>query len=209
MHAESGAAVRGLDRHGVAADHALRHQIERRRRAHALERIARDEHALRPGSHAVVLTGDLAVLRQRGVERVFVPRAMAHARGRPDERNAQKLEEALDGAVLAVLAVQRVVHHVGPLAAQRGHELRVGVERHHAMPRLLERSADVLAAFQGELTLERGSSHQNRYLHVELLLRRKETIPCFSSRSSPGETAASSPSACPARAGGTKELPLR
>ncbi len=160
VHAQRAAAVGRLDRHGIAAGNTLGHQVERGGRTHFLEGVSGQEHALRPGGDAV-LAGQVAVFRQAGMQRILVVRAVADACGRADERNAQELQQALDGAVLAVLSVKRAVHHVGLLAAQRRHQLAVRVERHHLVAGLFQRVAHALSAFQRELALERRATHQN------------------------------------------------
>ena len=82
-------------------------------------------------------------------------------RRRADERDVEEFEQALNGAILAVLAVQGAVAHVGTLAAQRGNEVARGIERHHLVADLFKRRAHVFAAGQGELALKRGAAHQH------------------------------------------------
>ena len=106
VNAQGAAAMGRLPRADrIPADDAVGHHIERRGRAHALESIARQVDALGPG-RAALLAGQVAVLRQRRVQGVLVPSAMADARRRAHERDAEELQQTLDGAVLAVLAVQ-------------------------------------------------------------------------------------------------------
>ena len=168
MHAHRRAAVRRLHCHRITAVNALLHQIERRRSAHVLEGVARDADALRPrGDRRLV--DELAICLHRRMQRVLVLSATAHERVGADIGDAQKLEQALDRTVLAVLAVKRAVAHVGALATQRGHQLARRVERDDLVPGFLERSAHVLAASQRKLSLERGSAHQNRNFETHVV----------------------------------------
>ena len=160
VHAHRRSAMRRLHRHGIASVNALFHQVKRRRCTHILEGVARDADALRPRSDRR-LVGELAIRLHRRMQRVLVLRATAHKRVGPDIGDAQKLEQALDGAVFAVLAVKRAVAYIGALAAQRRHQLARRVERNDLVPGFLERSAHVLAAGQRKLSLKRGSAHQN------------------------------------------------
>ena len=168
VHAHRGPAVRRLHRHGIAAVNAFLHQVERRRGTHVLEGVARDADALRPRGHRR-LVGELAIRLHRRMQRVLVLGATAYERVGADIGDAQKLEQALDGTILAVLAVKRAVAHVGALAAQRGHQLARRVERDDLMPGFLERSTHVLAASQRKLSLERGSAHQNRNFETHVV----------------------------------------
>ena len=59
-----------------------------------------------------------------------------------------------------MLAVQRVVNDIGLLAAQRGNELLVGIERDRPMARLFERLADILTADERKLAFERVATHE-------------------------------------------------
>ena len=167
VHAHRRTAVSRLHRHGIAAVNALLHQIERRRGTHILEGISRDADALRPRGDRRLI-GELAICLHRRVQRVLVLSTTAHERIGADVGDAQKLEQTLDGTVLAVLAVKRAVTHVGALAAQRGHQLARRVERNDLMPGFLERGAYVLAASQRKLSLERGSAHQNRNFETHI-----------------------------------------
>ena len=168
VHAHRGPAVRRLHCHGIAAMNAFLHQIERRRGTHVLESVTRDANALRPrGDRRFV--GELAICLHRRMQRVLVLGATAHERVGADIGDAQKLEQALDGTILAVLAVKRAVAHVGAFAAQRGHQLARRVERDDLVPGFLERSAHVLAASQRKLSFERGSAHQNRNFETHVV----------------------------------------
>ena len=168
VHTHRRSAVRRLHRHRIAAVNAFLHQVERRRSTHVLEGVARDADALRPrGDRRLV--GELAIRLHRRMQRVLILSATAHERVRADIGDAQKLEQALDGTVLAVLAVKRAVAHVGALAAQRGHQLARRVERDDLVPGFLERRAHVLAASQRKLSFERGSAHQNRNFETHVV----------------------------------------
>ena len=168
VHAQGAAAVGRLHANWIPADDAVGHHIERRGRTHALESIARQVDTLGPG-RAALLASPVAVLRQRRVQGVLVPSAMADARRRAHERDAEELQQALDGAVLAVLAVQGVVHHIGPLAAQRGNQIGVGVQGHHLVAGLFQRLAHHLAGGQRHLALEGLASHEHCNFHTRLL----------------------------------------
>ena len=168
VHAHRGPAVRRLHRHRIAAVNAFLYQVERRRGTHVLESVTRNADALRPRGYRR-LVGELAIRLHRRMQRVLVLSATAHERVGADIGDAQKLEQALDGAVLAVLAVKRAVAHVGALAAQRRHQLARRVERDDLVPRFLERRAHVLAASQRKLSFERGSAHQNRNFETHVV----------------------------------------
>ena len=109
---------------------------------------------LRPRSDRRV-AGHGAVRFHGGVQRVLVPRAAAHRSRGADEGDVQEFQEALDGAVLAMLAVQGDVGHVRPLAAQRGNQVGRGVKRHCLVAGLFQRRTHLLAAGQRKLSLER------------------------------------------------------
>ena len=79
VDAEGRPAMRGLHAHGIPAGNALFHQVERRGGAHVLEGVTRDVNTRRPRRDAVGLADELTILDERGMERVLVPRAMAHA----------------------------------------------------------------------------------------------------------------------------------
>ena len=88
---------------------------------------------------------------------------MAYAGRRANEWNIEELEQALNRAVFAVLAMQCVVNNVGPFTAQRGNERLGRIERNRAMTRLFEGSANILAADQRKLAFKRGSAHEYCY----------------------------------------------
>ena len=69
----------------------------------------------------------------------------------------------------AVLAVQGVVHHIGPLAAQRGNQIGVGVQGHHLVASLFQRLAHHHAGGQRHLALEGLASHEHCNFHTRLL----------------------------------------
>ena len=90
VNTQGAAAVGRLHADRIPADHTVGHHVERRGRAHALESIARQVDALGP-RRAALLAGKVTILRQRRVQGVLVPGAMADARRRAHERNAEEL----------------------------------------------------------------------------------------------------------------------
>ena len=158
---ERGALLGGLDRHGVAADR-LAHQIERTGGAHLLDRLGREGHPRRRRN---------ALGEEEPLREVLVPREHAREHARAGVGDLEELEQLLDHAVLAELAVQRDVDRVRPLGAQRVDELGDEVEREHAVAARLEGRDDACPRLQRYVALERAPAHENRDLvrHAPIL----------------------------------------
>ena len=114
-----------LDRDREAADR-LADEVERGGRAHLLERVGGERDPRRRGD---ALLGE-EVLGDR-----LVPRQRARHHAGPGVGDAEELQQLLDGAVLAVLAVQRDVGGVGALASERRDQVGGHVERQHVVAR--------------------------------------------------------------------------
>ncbi len=143
-HADARALGRRLD------DVGPRHDVA------AQQHLARHHDAL----GAAQAGGDERLLGRRLVHR---ERRGEHARVRVGDLH--QVEQALDGAVLAALAVQRVEHDVG-LGRQGGDQaadVARHVERVDAVAALDQRARDLGAARQRDFALGRPTAHQDEH----------------------------------------------
>ena len=117
-------------------------------------------------------------VRKRRFGEVLVPGEHRSEHAGTGVGDLEELEQLLDHAVLAELAVQRDVDRVGPLGAQRVDELGDEVEREHAVAARLERRDDARAGLQRDLALERAPAHENRDLvrHALFLSRHRRRL---------------------------------
>ncbi len=82
-----------------------------------------------------------------------------HARTpEPGVRDAEDLEQLLDGAVLAVAAVQGEKRDVGLVASQPRDQVRPDVDGQRLMAETLERLLDAAAGSKRHLPLERAAA---------------------------------------------------
>ena len=75
---------------------------------------------------------------------------------------AHDVEQALDGAVLAGRAVERVEHHIGPRLGQPRGDVTVHVDPGDAVAERLQCLGHTRAGGEGDLALGGPAAHQHR-----------------------------------------------